>query len=61
MKTNAHKVIASTCGDRILKNNHIDGTLNFDSGISGHLQLVDLQGNYISEFSPGSELKFDLM
>ena len=37
--------------DRSLRNNIINGTLDFGAGYSSQLQLVDLQKNYIVAFT----------
>lgn len=50
MKMINHKLIAITC-DRKLKNNRIDGKLDFGPHYTNQLQLVDLQQNSITAMS----------
>jgi hypothetical protein len=37
-----------TCGDRTLRNNKLNGTLDIGTSYSSNLQLVDLQNNSIT-------------
>ena len=39
-----------TCNDRVLKNNHLDGTLDIGTAYSNHLRLIDLRTNSITEY-----------
>ncbi|GAB4848585.1 hypothetical protein Ancab_003291 [Ancistrocladus abbreviatus] len=45
----------------ILKNNELNGTLDIGTNYSSQLQLVDLQNNLISEFTPKQEFSFQLI
>ncbi|GAB4847413.1 hypothetical protein Ancab_039819 [Ancistrocladus abbreviatus] len=45
----------------ILKNNNLNDSLDVGSGYSSQLQLIDLQNNFISEFTPKQEYNFTLV
>ena len=40
-----------TCGDRLLKNNQLNGSLDIGTTYSTQLQLIDLQNNSISNYT----------
>ena len=40
-----------TCGDRVLRNNRLNGTLDVGTAYSNQLQLIDLQNNSIESFT----------
>ena len=44
-------VTVLTCGDRVLRNNQLDGTLDVGTAYSNQLQLIDLQNNSIEGFT----------
>lgn len=55
-------MILLKCGNRILKDNKLGGTLNLSSGYSSSLQLIDLQNNDITDLNPRNEkFSFDLV